>query len=148
MLISDWEYAQNKDLCLEYSFDADTLYVNGVQESKSHFSIPYAECLITDNRIVFMLKQSQSSSVIKKEFRVQIPGFKAGFYEVGMPGQEYVALECKGANATSVNRITSSPQEGDIYDLSGRKIGTSKSFPLKGVRGSGIYIENGKKKVK
>ena len=35
-----------------------------------------------------------------------------------------------------------------IYDLSGRKIATGKSFPLKGVRGSGIYIVNGKKFVK
>ena len=34
------------------------------------------------------------------------------------------------------------------YDLQGRKIGSGKSVPLKGVRGSGIYIEGGKKKVK
>ena len=35
-----------------------------------------------------------------------------------------------------------------VYDLQGRKIGSGKSFPLKGARGSGIYIEDGKKKVK
>ena len=37
--------------------------------------------------------------------------------------------------------------DNSIYDLSGRRI-SGKSFPLKGVRGSGIYIEGGKKKVK
>lgn len=34
--------------------------------------------------------------------------------------------------------------ENAIYDLSGRKIGVGKSFPLNGVRGS-LYIVNGKK---
>ena len=140
ILISDWKYAQDMDLCLEYSFEGDTLCVNGVQESKSHFSIPYAECLITDNRIVFMLKQSQTSDAVKKEFSVRILGFKAGTYEVGMPGEECVTLECKGTSATSVNGITSSSQKDGFYDLQGRK--------LSGKPARGIYIEGWKKKVK
>jgi len=98
MLVSDWKYAEEKDLCLEYSFVGNTLCVSGVQEFKSNPNGSYAECLITDNHIAFMLKQSQTSSAIRKEFCVRIPGFKAGTYEIGMPGQESVTLECTGAN--------------------------------------------------
>ena len=87
-----------------------------------------------------MLKQSQTSDAVKKEFSVRIPGFKAGTYEVGMPGEECVTLECKGTSATSVNGITSSSQKDGFYDLQGRK--------LSGKPARGIYIEGGKKKVK
>lgn len=34
------------------------------------------------------------------------------------------------------------------YDLSGRKIATGKSFPLKGIRGSSIYISDGRKVIR
>lgn len=140
LLISDWEYAQDKDLYIEYSFDGDTLCVKGVQESKSRFSLPYAECIVTDNHVDFMLKQNHTSDVIKKEFSVRFPGFKAGTYEVGMPGQESVMLECKDSASTSVNSICISPvlQSGIFYDLHGRKLSRKPAW--------GIYIENGKKR--
>ena len=142
MFISDRKTAQDKDLCLEYSFESDTLCVNGVQDSKSRLSLPYAECVVTDNHIVFMLKQSKTSQAVRTEFSVRIPGFKAGIYEVGMPGQEYVTLECKGNTSTSVNSINNSSimKTGILYDLWGRKI--SNATPARG-----IYIEDGKKKV-
>ena len=163
MLISDWKYApKDKDLYLEYSFENDTLCVRGVQDSKSHFSIPYAECLITGKQIVFMLKQSESFMPIKKEFSVKIPGFQPGTYQVGMPGSEYVTLECKGGttgigevksegvNAEGVaskkrERSGKSEKYDDaVYDLSGRRVNFQLS-PVNSQLKKGIYIQNGKK---
>ena len=137
MYLFDCLIAQDKEICLEYSFDGDTLCVKGVQESKSHFSIPYAECLVTGNCIVFMLKQTRTSQAIKKEFSVRFPGFKPGIYEVGMPGQECVTLECRENNSTSVNSINKQPsQRSAIYDLNGHRLQKQQK---------GINIVNGKK---
>ena len=150
MLISDWEYVSNdKDLYLEYSFGNDTLCVRGVQDSKSHFSIPYAECLITGKQIVFMLKQSESFMPIKKEFSVKIPGFQPGTYQVGMPGSEYVTLECKGG-ATGIGkvkneRVKSEKYDDAVYDLSGRKVNSQFSTFNSQLKKKGIYIQNGRK---
>ena len=71
-------------------------------------------------------------------YDAKIPGFKNGIYQVRMPGQEYVTLECKGATATSLNKVMSPLWNGDVYDLSGRRVNGSK-LPR------GIYIRDGKK---
>ena len=75
-----------------------------------------------------------------QKFSVRIPGFKPDIYQVGMPGSEYVTLECKGGttgigevksegvNAEGVaskkrERSGKSEKYDDaIYDLSGKKI--------------------------
>jgi len=67
------------------------------------------------------------------------------------PGEKLeIKLKDYGTGITEPSRPTPDPSlyGGEVYDLQGRKIGSGKSFPLKGVRGSGIYIEGGKKKVK
>ena len=58
----------------------------------------------------------------------------------------FYELDSDTPNAVNVSQPTK--EESTLYDLQGRKIGSGKSFPLKGARGSGIYIEDGKKKVK
>ena len=68
---------------------------------------------------------------------VKIPGFKAGTYQVGIPGREYVTLECKGT-PTQIENVKSETKNGTtIYDLQGRKMTND-------VR-KGITIKNGKK---
>ena len=52
------------------------------------------------------------------------------------------------ATPTAVSTPKPAKEHDFLYDLQGRKIGSGKSFPLKGARGPGIYIEGGKKKVK
>ena len=156
MLISDWKYApKDKDLYLEYSFENDTLCVRGVQDLKSHYVTPYAECLITDNQIVFMLKQIQSYTPTRIEFSVRIPGFKPDIYQVGMPRQECVTLECKGSGTTGIGEVKSEGVNAEgvaskkrersgksekyddaIYDLSGKKIACQQK---------GVNIINGRK---
>lgn len=49
-----------------------------------------------------------------------------------------MTLECKGATATSLNKVMSPLWNGDVYDLSGRRVNGSK-LPR------GIYIRDGKK---
>lgn len=133
--------AYDGDVCIDYSFEGDTLCVNGIQNSESTFGYPYAECLITDNRIDFMLKQNAISRIHKLIFNVRIPGFKAGTYQVGMPGQKHVTLECMGNGSTIVNDISISPAlRNALYDLSGRRL---QQKPQKG-----IYIQDGKVLVK
>lgn len=138
MLISDWEFAQEtENIWLDYSFEGDTLCVSGVQDLKSQFGISYAECLIADNRIVFMLKQTRSYTPKKKKFCVHVPSFKAGVYEIAMPGEECVTLECQGTPTQIENVKNNIKTVNTIYDLQGRKM-------VSGVR-KGITIKNGKK---
>ena len=62
------------------------------------------------------------------------------------PGEKLeIVLKDKGTNIASP--LGETGKGASVYDLQGRRI-SGKSFPLKGVRGSGIYIENGKKKLK
>ena len=130
---------------LEYEFLGDTLYVRGTRNSEHLAGYSYAECLINDGQIDVLVKSFWSTDEKREKeyiFWARIPGFKAGVYQVGMPGQEYVTLECKGNTSTSVNSINNSSimKTGIPYDLLGRKI--SNATPARG-----IYIEDGKKKV-
>ncbi|MBR4869413.1 MAG: hypothetical protein IKU12_01385, partial [Oscillospiraceae bacterium] len=123
----------------------DTLYVRGTRNSEHLAGYSYAECLINDGQIDVLVKSFWSTDEKREKeyiFWARIPGFKAGVYQVGMPGQEYVTLECKGNTSTSVNSINNSSimKTGIPYDLLGRKI--SNATPARG-----IYIEDGKKKV-
>ena len=83
---------------VNYEFIGDTLRAQGVKVF-GHFSgYTYAECLIEDGRIDIMVKRFSMEDKKREQkyiYDVKIPGFKAGTYEVGMPGQEYVTLECK-----------------------------------------------------
>ena len=125
------------DYYIEYSFKDDTLCVNGVQDIASNIFSAYAECLITDNRIDFMLKQATPTPLVKSKFVVQIPGFKAGTYQVGMHGQEGVTLECMGKNTVSVKETSLLPSsQNRLYDLQGRRL---MKAPEKG-----LYIQDGK----
>ncbi len=125
---------------LEYEFLDDTLYVWGTKKSEYLLGYPYAECLIDDGRIDVLIK-SFGPADIKREgeyiFWAKIPGFKAGTYQVGIPGREYVTLECKGATTQIANIKTEERASNTIYDLQGRKM-------VSGVR-KGITIQNGKK---
>ena len=124
-----------------FEFVGDTLCVHGVTSSENSTGNLYAECIIEDNRIDVMMKSFSAlkgNEVHNVWYDAKIPGFKNGIYQVRMPGQEYVTLECKGATATSLNKVMSPLWNGDVYDLSGRRVNGSK-LPR------GIYIRDGKK---
>lgn len=139
MLITQWKHAHDEDLGIEYFFEGDTLCVNGIQNSRTQFTIPYAECLVTGNRIDFMLKHSSASPTIKINFSVRIPGFRSGIYQVGMPGQEYVTLECSGTDGIETMKNEKMRDPDILYDLAGRRT----VHPTKG-----MYIRQGRKVVK
>ena len=143
---------------LEYEFLGDTLYVRGTRNSDYLAGYPYAECLIDDGRIDVLIKSFWPADEIGESeyiFWAKIPGFKPGTYQVGLPGREYVTLECKGGGTTGIDEkklIPVAPRErGTIYDLSGRKVSSQPSHSLptqEGQGGSlrkGLYIQNGKK---
>jgi hypothetical protein len=130
------------DIFLNCEFLDDTLRVEGVKVFEHFAGYSYVECLIEDGRIDIMVKKFNMEDQKREKryvFDVKIPGFEAGTYEVGMPGREYVILECLGANPTSVESISLSSQKNTLFDLQGRK--------LQGKPARGIYIENGKKKT-
>lgn len=138
MLVTNSEYVQDEEPFLNFLFDADTLCVNGIQNPVSHFRLLYAECLIAGNCVNIKLKQQRAFPEKLIRFSVRIPGFKAGTYQVGMPGQEYVTLECRGNNPTSIcSSLEPSRYINSIFDLQGRQL---LRAPQKG-----IYIRNGKK---
>ena len=142
---------KNDTRSLEYEFLGDTLYVWGTKNTDYFPGYPYAECLIDDGRIDVLIK-SFGLVGIKREseyiFWAKIPGFKPGTYQVGMPGREYVTLECKGGGTTFISEKSLTPvasrEDGAIYDLSGRKIDSSL-FTLHSSLKRGLYIQNGKK---
>jgi hypothetical protein len=118
----------------------DTLRVEGVKVFEHFAGYSYAECVIDGERIDVMVKRFYQVDVIQKSpyiFDVKIPGFKAGTYQVGIPGCEYVTLECKGT-PTQIENVKSEIKNGTtIYDLSGRKM-------VNGKLPNGLYIVNGK----
>ena len=143
---------------LEYEFLGDTLYVWGTKKSEYLLGYPYAECLIDDGRIDVLIK-SFGPADIKREseyiFWAKIPGFKAGTYQVGIPGREYVTLECKGAttgieiNEVKNEGVKSEKYTNETYDLQGRKVigaeANSSLFTLHSSLKKGLYIVNGRK---
>ena len=89
-----------------YEFLGDTLRIEGVKVFKHFAGYSYAECILDNGRIDVMIKRFSMEDVKREEryiFDVKIPGFKAGTYEVGMPGQEYVTLVCKGEAKETVS---------------------------------------------
>ena len=126
---------------LEYEFLDDTLYVWGTKNTDYFPGYAYAECLIDDGRIDVLIKSFELVSIKRESeyiFWAKIPGFKAGTYQVGIPGREYVTLECKGT-PTQIENVKSEIKNGPtIYDLSGRKM-------VNGKLPNGLYIMNGKK---
>ena len=144
---------KNDTRSLEYEFLGDTLYVWGTKNTDYFPGYPYAECLIDDGRIDVLIK-SFGLVGIKREseyiFWAKIPGFKPGTYQVGMPGREYVTLECKGGGTTSISEKSLTPnpslvEKGAIYDLSGRKVNSQFSIFNSQLKRKGLYIQNGKK---
>ena len=72
---------------------------------------------------------------------VRIPSFKAGTYQVGMPGGEYETLECKGpADGIDVVKPGAAGTDKRTYDLQGRPV------PSKPQRG--LYIQDGRVKAR
>jgi hypothetical protein len=128
---------------LVYEFHGDTLYVWGTRNSDYLAGYPYAECLIDDGRIDVLIKSFWPADVKSESeyiFWAKIPGFKAGTYQVGMSGREYVTLECKGITTQIANIKTEKKVDDTIYDLSGRKIAIGQQPTAKG-----LFIVNGKK---
>ena len=128
------------DIFTKYEFLGDTLRVEGVKVFEHFAGYSYAECVIDGERIDVMVKRFYQVDVIQKSpyiFDVKIPGFKAGTYQVGIPGREYVTLECKGATTQIANIKTEERASNTIYDLQGRKMVSGK-LP------KGLYIVNGK----
>ena len=141
-------------------FIADTLHLCGVKSVDAIPTCLYAECLIEDDCIDVMMKMYSNSDTQYGEdvcYEAKIPGFKAGVYQVRMPEDEYMTLECKGPIATSMNSVVPSTQEksisvikttanaaGNCYDLNGRRL---NFLPITGVGGSRIYIRDGRKVI-
>ena len=141
-LILDCEPVDNEEPYVNFSFDSDTLCVNGIQNTIAHIKLLYAECLIAGNRVDIKFKQRNAFQDKMVSFNLRIPSFRAGTYQVGMPGQEYVTLECKGNNPTSICSPLKPLQETNaIYDLQGRRLDSQ-------FRKRGIYIQDGKKVIR
>ena len=137
------------DVFVNYEFLGDTLRIEGVKVFEHFAGYSYAECVIDGGRIDVMVKRFSMEDEIKEDpyiFDVKIPGFKAGTYQVGIPGREYVTLECKGAttgieiNEMENDRVKSEKYTNETYDLQGRKIANGQQPTAKG-----LYIVNGRK---
>lgn len=91
-----------------------------------------------------MVKQFWMQAEVRENkyfFDVKIPGFKAGTYQVGMPGRDYETLECKGpADGIDVVKQGAAGTDSRTYDLSGRPV------PSKPQRG--LYIQGGRIKAR
>ena len=128
---------------LNAEFVSDTLHIWGRYRTSCGLH-SYAACEVRDTQIFF--KQypydfiHEADCANNYEIETRIPGFEKGKYEVKLSWNKTLELECLGNNPTSVNIIASPSKKNGTYDLSGRKL------PDKPARG--IYIENGKKKVK
>ena len=141
-----------EDIFINYEFLDDTLRVEGVKLFEHFAGYSYAECLIDGGRIDIMVKRFSDQDEIRESpyiFDVKIPGFKPGTYQVGMPGREYVTLECKGGTTgigeVKNERVKSEKYNDAVYDLSGRKVNFQFSTFNSQFRRKGIYIQNGKK---
>jgi hypothetical protein len=133
------------DIFVNYEFQGDTLHVEGVKIFDHFAGYHYAECFIDDGRIDIMVKQFYMYFEEREYpyiFDIRIPGFQPGIYQVGMPGSEYVTLECKGGTTgigeMKSERVKSEKYDAAVYDLSGRKIDSSfftfhSSFKRKGI---------------
>jgi predicted heme/steroid binding protein len=125
---------------LSCSFDGSDLLVRGYYYLNLYHS--YVAVCVSGTRIDVSVHQLTPLNIIKgmhvAKVDVRIPGFKAGTYQVGMPGREYVTLECKGITTQIENVRAEGMASNTIYDLQGRRIGNSQ---LK----KGLYILNGKK---
>ncbi len=143
---------KNDTRSLEYEFLGDTLYVWGTKNTDYFPGYPYAECLIDDGRIDVLIKSFELVGIKRESeyiFWAKIPGFKPGTYQVGMPGREYVTLECKDGGTTGLSEKSLTPvasrEDGAIYDFSGRKINSSFFTLHSSFKRKGLYIQNGKK---
>ncbi|MBO4612926.1 MAG: hypothetical protein J5671_07150 [Bacteroidaceae bacterium] len=136
------QYTGN-DYYVSYEFIDDTLRVEGIKIFEHFGGYSYIECIIDNGQIDVMVKQFWMQAEVRENkyiFDVKIPGFKAGTYQVGMPGGEYVTLECKGpADGMNVVKPGAAGTDKRTYDLSGRSVS--------GKPQRGLYIENGRKVV-
>ena len=74
--------------------------------------------------------------------KASLRAFRAYFDFGDASANEFDASFSDGGVITSINAATLfDDNDGDIYDLSGRKINDSKSLP------KGVYVKNGKKYV-
>lgn len=138
--VQNMTYEDLVDSWLTFSFVDDSLWIQGYYPLNLYPS--FVAACISETRIDISIHQITALDIIKGQhiakIDVHIPGFKAGTYQVGMPGQEYVTLECKGNNPTSIcGSLEPSRYINSIFDLQGRKL---LRAPQKG-----IYIQNGKK---
>nr|MCR5849586.1 hypothetical protein [Bacteroidaceae bacterium] len=96
------------DSPLSYSFIEDSLRIQGYYPLNLYPS--FAAASITGGHIDISIHQVTGLNMIKgnhiAKIDVLIPGFKAGTYKVGMSGQEYVTLECKGSSAQYNDPVT------------------------------------------
>jgi len=150
----DFGNMEREEYVITY-FDNDTLVISGITRfypSPFHLFM----CHITGNEIFISAVPTNplstlADSLITSKFEVRFPGFGAGIYnvkqEIGLEGYsetwgQQITLTCHGP-ATSIDNITDEKkqvQPNAIYDLSGRWL---TSPPERG-----IYIENGRKKVR
>ena len=135
----DMTYTELPESPLTYSFVGDSLWIHGYYPLNLYRSFLAAS--ISGMHIDITVHQVTALNIITgmhvAKIDVKIPGFKAGTYQVGIPGREYVTLECKGATTQIANIKTEERASNTIYDLQGRKM-------VSGVR-KGITIQNGKK---
>ena len=95
----EMSYTDLTEPLLTYSFLGDSLWIQGYYPLNLYQS--YVAASITGENIDISIHQVTTLDMITgrhvARIDVRIPGFKPGIYEVGIPGQEHVTLECKGA---------------------------------------------------
>ncbi len=154
---ADWEayqswYEAPADVSAEFA--GDTLHVWGTVRASCALC-PYISCQLKENVASIVLYRCPGPDldcISKYEIEASIPGFQRGTYEVQLFGKT-VELECKGDSdhGTGIREVKNEElrvknEAAAIYDLSGRKIVNGKSS--KGRLPQGIYIEDGRKKLK
>ena len=127
---------------LTYSFIGDTLWIQGYYPLNLYRS--FASARIIGTQVDISIHQITPLDIIKgmhvAKIDVRIPGFKAGTYQVGMPGRDYETLECKGpADDIDVVKQGAAGTDKRTYDLQGRLVvGKSQR---------GLYIQGGRIKA-
>lgn len=117
-----------------FSFEGDTLCVFGWQSLNCLET--YAACVITGGDVEVRVEQlstwgGEPDCLGARVVEARIPGFKAGVYRVGRPGQERVSLVCSGASA--LESVRPPHTEFVTYDLNGRPVRP----PFRGIAVSG-----------
>ena len=118
-----------QDNPIRFHFSGDTLCITGVKSLNCYTA--YAECLLKDNAVTVNIDQflpmgNIPTCKVPRIVNVRIPGFKAGTYQVGMPGGERQEIICYGKQ----DNYTPFAKEGKVWTVGRYPEGDCRQTPL------------------